>query len=233
MNEQQASSLKGKFIVFDGPDGAGKTTQRGLLAKSLEDVGVATVCCRDPGGTEIGDRIRSVLLDYDLSQMNVSCETMLFMASRAQLLQEVIKPALEDHKTVLCDRFVTATCAYQGAAGYDPNRAIELARFAIEDSWPDVTVILDVNAEEGFSRTKRKASHVGKNRKSSGDALSLFDVGQTDAMEARSLDFHRRVRKMFLKVQDYYPTPVVHVDGRGDEQTVHNNVVEAIVHVTG
>ena len=233
MNKQQATALHGKFIVFDGPDGAGKSTQRELLAKALTENNIATVSCRDPGGTEIGDRIRSVLLDYDLSTMNVSCETMLFMASRAQLVHEVIKPALADHKTVLCDRFVTATCAYQGAAGYSPERVIELARFAIDDCWPDVTIVLDVNAEEGFSRIGRKPKHAGKNRQRFSGAPTLFADDQTDAMEARSIDFHRRVRQMFLSVQDCYPAPVTQVDGRGDEQAVHEKIVEAILHVIG
>ncbi len=112
-------SLGGKFIVFDGPDGCGKTTQRDLLARHLEDQGLNVVTCKDPGGTEIGDRIRHILLDFDLSEMDVCCETLLFMASRAQLVGEVIDPALKQNKVVLCDRFVSATCAYQGAAGYD------------------------------------------------------------------------------------------------------------------
>ena len=112
------NTLAGKFIVLDGPDGAGKSEQHRLLAKTLEQAGIDVESCRDPGGTEIGDRIRKVLLDYDLSTMNVSCEALLFMASRAQLIAERIRPALDAGKTVLCDRFVTSTCAYQGAAGY-------------------------------------------------------------------------------------------------------------------
>ncbi len=222
-------TLQGRFVVFDGPDGAGKSTQRLLLADRLEAAGAEVVSCRDPGGTQIGDRIRRVLLDYDLSTMNVSCETLLFMASRAQLLAQVIRPALESEKTVLCDRFITSTCAYQGAAGYDPQRVIELARFAVGDCWPHVTVILDVEADEGFARVGRKAHHAGKNRgKSSGEAM-LFDGARPDAMEARSIDFHRKVRSLFLDVHKYYPTPVVTVDGRGDMDTVHTRVVEVLL----
>ena len=148
---QLADRLRGKFVVFDGPDGAGKSTQRERLAKTLGSAGADVVSGRDPGGTEIGDRIRAVLLDFDLSRMDVGCETLLFMASRAQLVAEVIRPALTVGKTVLCDRFVTSTCAYQGAAGYDPKRIIDLARMAIGDCWPDVTIILDVDVEEGFA----------------------------------------------------------------------------------
>ncbi len=220
--------LRGKFLVFDGPDGCGKSTQQRLLAEVLEAAGAEIVSCRDPGGTEVGDRIRSVLLDHDLSTMNVNCEALLFMASRAQLVAKVIRPALESNKTVLCDRFVTSTCAYQGAAGYDPKRIIELARFAIDDCWPDLTVILDVDVEEGFERIGRKPHHAGKNRQRSAGEPTLFQGSRPDAMEARSIDFHRRVRQMFLEVHQYYPVPVVTVDGRGDADTVHQRVLEAL-----
>lgn len=223
--------LRGKFLVFDGPDGAGKSTQRELLGDALRSLGGGVVSCRDPGGTAIGDRIRSVLLDNDLSTMAVNCETLLFMASRAQLVSEVIKPALEDGKTVLCDRFVTSTCAYQGAAGYDPKRVIELARFAIGDCWPDLTVILDVDAEEGFDRIGRKPHHAGKNRRRTAGEGTLFDGARPDAMEARSIEFHRRVRQIFLQLHEYYPKPVITVDGRGDVNAVHERIVERLLSV--
>jgi dTMP kinase len=220
--------LRGKFLVFDGPDGAGKSTQRELLAKVLMDAGGQVVSSRDPGGTEIGDRIRSVLLDYDLSIMDVNCEALLFMASRAQLVAEVIRPALAEGKTVLCDRFVTSTCAYQGAAGLDPRRVIELARFAIDDCWPDLTVVLDVDSLEGFERIGRKPHHAGKNRQRSAGKATLFDDTQPDAMEARSIEFHRRVRQIFLNLHEFYPTPVVVVDGRGSMEAVHRQILEVL-----
>ncbi len=229
MNISELSKkLRGKFLVFDGPDGAGKTSQREMLNQTLQDAGLTTVCCRDPGGTEIGDRIRSVLLDYDLATMDVACETLLFMASRAQLLAKVIKPALNEGKTVLCDRFVTSTCAYQGAAGYDPKRVIELARFALGDSWPDVSIILDVDPDIGFERIGRKPHHAGKNRQKNTGTASLFEGCQPDAMEARSVDFHRRVRELFRNVGTYYPTPVVSVDATGKPDAVHKAVLEAL-----
>ena len=227
-----ASRLQGTFIVFDGPDGSGKSKQSELMSNVLTAAGVETVSCRDPGGTEIGDRIRSVLLDHDLSTMDVNCEALLFMASRAQLLAEVIKPALDAKKTVLCDRFVTATCAYQGAAGYDPRGVVELARFAIGDCWPDITIILDIDVEEGFRRIGRKPHHAGKNRgKDSGQGMLIDDARPADAMEARSTEFHRRVRQMFLAVHEYYPTPVTTIDARGDLEVVHQRVLEGLQRV--
>lgn len=228
-----AEKLRGKFVVFDGPDGSGKSTQRQRLADALEGGGLQVVCCRDPGGTEIGDRIRSILLDHDLTNMDAACETMLFMASRAQLVAEVIRPALSAGKTVLCDRFITSTCAYQGAAGFEPKRVIELARLAIGDCWGDITLVFDVDIEEGFARIGRKPHHAGKNRRRSAGEGTLFSGSQPDAMEARSIEFHRKVRDLFLSVHEYYPTPVITLDGRGDVETVHQRVLAELGRVTG
>ena len=114
---QLAEKLAGKFIVIDGPDGAGKTTQVDMLAEFLGAAGVDLCRVRDPGGTAIGDKIREILLDRSHDQMSVECELMLYMASRAQLMAEVIGPSLEQDQCVLCDRWVASTMAYQVAAG--------------------------------------------------------------------------------------------------------------------
>ncbi len=219
--------LRGKFIVFDGPDGCGKSTQREKLGRRLAASGLDVVHCKDPGGTNIGDRIRHVLLDYDLNEMDVRCETFLFMASRAQLAGEIIEPALAGGKTVLCDRFVSATCAYQGAAGYDVARILEVARYAIGDTWPDLTFVLDVDVEKGFQRTGREPHHAGKRRRHVGQQ-GLFDDAHTDAMEARPIEFHRRVRQTFLRLAEFYPRPVRIIDARGPADEVHEAVWEAL-----
>ncbi|MFQ5413704.1 MAG: dTMP kinase [Phycisphaerae bacterium] len=227
-----AHHLQGRFIVFDGPDGAGKSTQLTLLADRLTTGGADVVCCRDPGGTTIGDRIRSVLLDFDLSTMDVACETMLFMASRAQLVAEVVRPAMNLRRTVLCDRFVTATCAYQGAAGYDVRRVIDLAGFAIGDTWPAVTLVLDVDADEGFARIAQTPAPRRKRRARPGPASGPSAGATPDAMEARPIEFHRRVRERFLELHETYPAPIVVLDGRGDVETVHHRVLECLGRVT-
>lgn len=221
--------LAGKFIVLDGPDGCGKSTQQSMLAERLMQLGLEVVCCRDPGGTVIGDRIRSVILDYDIEPMNVRCETLLFMASRAQLVGEVIGPALAQGKTVLCDRFVSSTCAYQGAAGFDPKRVIDLAWHAVGGLWPWLTLIVDVETDVAFARIGRPAGRLKPSYRDTGQTV-LFTDAVHDAMEMRSPEYHRRVRQNFLDLAPYYPAPIVRVDGQPPAEVVHRSVIEAIVH---
>jgi dTMP kinase len=220
--------LTGKFIVFDGPDGSGKSTQSRLLGEALTAAGLDVVYGKDPGGTEIGNRIRHEVLGHDLSKMDPRCETFLFMASRAQLVGEVIAPALQAGKVVVCDRFVSATCAYQGAAGYDIHRIIELAHYAIGETWPDLTLILDVGVERGFERTGRKSHHAGKHHRRHAGQQTLFDDARTDAMEARPIAFHRAVRENFLRLPDIYPRPVRIIPAGDDTAEVQAAVWEVL-----
>ena len=222
------ASLAGRFFVLDGPDGSGKTTQQTRLREHLESCGLEVVCCRDPGGTQIGDRIRSVLLDYDLEKMNVRCETLLFMASRAQLCHELIQPALEAGCVVLCDRFVSATCAYQGAAGFDSRKIIELAWHAIGDLWPHLTIIVDVPTDVAFERLGRTVARSAKVDRDKGQTV-LFPDAVPDAIETRPQSYHSRVRENFLELPGYYPTPVAVVDGSKDSDTVFAEVLQAVV----
>ena len=222
------SKLAGKFIVFDGPDGSGKTTQLKLLAERLTAAGLEVVRGKDPGGTPIGNQIRKILLEGDLAEMDVRCETFLFMASRAQLVSEVVDPALAAGKVVLCDRYISSTWAYQGAAGYDVAHIVELGRLAVGATWPHLTIIVDVPAEDGLQRTGRKPHHAGRNRKNgSGQGLLLGDA-QPDAMEARPIAFHRKVRQLFLQLPPDYPGKAVVIDGRPAAEQVHERVWETI-----
>ena len=223
--------LAGKFIAFDGPDGSGKGTQIRMLADALGGAGLEVVRGIDPGGTEIGDRIRAVLLKHDLARMDVRCETLLFMASRAQLVGEVIEPAIKAGKVVLCDRFISATCAYQGAAGYDIEQIIKLGYFAVGQTWPHLTFIVDVPVEEGFRRTGRKPHHAGQRRKNDGQQGLLLDDIQPDAMEARSIEFHRRVRKLFLNLPADYPGRVEVIDGMRPTEAIHAGIMELLARV--
>ncbi len=220
--------LKGKFIVLDGPDGCGKTVQLELLAVRLKDEGIPTVQTNDPGGTPIGDQISS-LLKYDAKgHMDAVTEAMLFMASRAQLVAEVVKPAVETGKTVLCDRFISSTCAYQGSSGYPVEKIIELGRFAVGDIWPDLTVIIDVPVEEARERTGHKRYQKTKVNHKYANQGFLFDNVVADRFDSRTLEYHRRVRKWFLEIGKYYPGAAEIIDGRGDIQAVHKKICQLI-----
>jgi len=201
-----ADQLAGRFIVVDGPDGAGKSTQVERLAGWLEAAGVPVVVTRDPGGTAIGERVREILLDVGAGEMGVECEMMLYMASRAQLVAEVVRPALAAGKCVLCDRFVSATVAYQGAGGADTHDILTVARAAIGDTWPDLTVILDIDAEAGLARTG----------------------GDPDRMEAKNAEFHRRVRSAFLQQTEARPERFAVVDARGKPEEVTERLCQAL-----
>lgn len=207
------AKLAGRFIVFDGPDGCGKSTQLARLGEGLTGAGVPWIGVRDPGDTAIGEAIRKILLGPDHADRDPRCELMLFMASRAQLVAEKIRPALAAGKTVLADRYVSASCAYQGAGGLAVSEILKIAKFAAARTWPDLTVILDIPARAGLDRirTRRDGIH--------------------DTMEGRSLAYHERVREIFLELPERYPAPVVVVDGRGDADAVHERIVERLTSV--
>jgi len=229
INKNLKSKFAGKFIVLDGPDGCGKTVQLELLAKYLENHGLSVAQTTDPGGTKIGNQI-SRLLKYDAQGvMDVCTELMLFMASRAQLVGEVIKPALEAGKTLLCDRFISATCAYQGSSGYPVEKIIELGKFAVGDVWPDLTIIIDIPVSEGLERTGRKPYQKTKVNHKDADQAYLFENVVVDRFDSRPLEYHRKVRKEFLRLPDYYPGLVKIVDGsQGDIEAVHEKLKQVI-----
>lgn len=225
--------LRGKFIVFDGPDGSGKGTQIERLKALIESRTGQWVDAKDPGGTVIGDRIRHVLLGYDLSDMNPRCETLLFMASRAQLVAEIVEPAIGGGKTVIGDRFISATCAYQVAAGFPRDDVIKLGQLAVGETWPDLTIILDVPTEVGFERTGRKPHHArqtGRRRRDSGDQLNMFADAQVDAMERRPIEYHRKVREAFRDLPNFYPSPVVIINADRDPDETFADVTDALDH---
>lgn len=169
----------GKFIVLDGPDGCGKTTQSELLTKWLENGGVKTASFRDPGGTAVGEQIRQILLNPENTAMSERTELLLYMAARAQLWKEEISPALETGKCVVLDRWLSSTCAYQGyAGGLGIENVIKLANDCLERVWPDLTIVLDIDLDVSTGRLS----------------------STPDRMEQKGKTYHAKVRDGFLEL---------------------------------
>jgi len=201
------SKLQGKFIVLDGPDGCGKSTQAKLLAEWLQKQDVPTISFRDPGDTAIGEKIRQILLSPEYNAMSTQTELLLYMASRAQLWAERIAPALEENKYVVLDRWLSSTCAYQGhAGGFGMDKVIKIATDCLERVWPDLTMILDVDLQRASQRLNR----------------------QLDRMEQKGDGYHQRVREGFLQLAEQQENFLV-VDASVDIETVHEKIIE-IVH---
>jgi dTMP kinase len=198
--------LSGRFIVLDGPDGCGKSTQVRRLCQALESQGVDVVTFRDPGDTQIGEQIRKILLNPEHARMSNMTELLLYMASRAQLWSEKIRPALEGGRCVALDRWLSSTCAYQGhAGGFGMDRVIAVAEQTLERVWPDLTVILDVDGETAAGRMQR----------------------ELDRMEQKGGDYHRKVREGFLELARGRKDFAV-VDAGRDIEAVHQEVVKAV-----
>ncbi len=198
--------LEGKFIVLDGPDGCGKSTQAKLLAQWLGANDVETSRFRDPGDTAIGEKIREILLNPEHLAMNTRTELLLYMAARAQLWGEKIAPALQDNRCVVLDRWLSSTCAYQGhAGGFGTDKVVAIAADCLERVWPDLTIILDVDLDTAATRLDR----------------------QLDRMEARGNNYHKEVREGFLQLANKRKDFLV-VDASANVETVHRNVTEQI-----
>ena len=203
------------FIVLEGPEGAGKSTQLRLLTEWLVARGREVVAVREPGGTVLGDEIRRILLDPE-SDIVPSAEALLFMSSRAQLVERVLRPALDARAIVLVDRFFLSTYAYQGAGRGIPDADLVAAnRMATAGLMPDLTVLLDLPTEEGLSRVARRGAH--------------------DRIEQATSAFHARVAAEFRRFttaewQQQHPEcgPIAVVDARGSEGEVFNRIHELL-----
>jgi len=199
------------FVTFEGPEGAGKSTQIRRLASELEARGYSVVATREPGGTAIGEAIRQILLAPEHSAMLPETEALLNTAARAQHVAEVIQPALAAGKVVLCDRFVDSTLVYQGAGrGLPTSELLALQRFATRGLWPDLTLLLDLPVEVGQAR-----------RRASGEPLSRFD--------ADALGFHERVRTGFLALARDDPARWRIIDAAQSEEAVAREVLAVVL----
>jgi len=200
--------MHGLFITFGGPEVSGKTTQIAMLAERLRTAGRAeVVTTREPGGTPAGEAIRGILQhDTAGSDICAATETLLFEASRAQLVQRVIRPALQRGAIVLCDRFADSTTAYQGyGRGYDIEALLQLHEFALAGTWPDLTLLLDLEVATGFRRIQAR-----------GGGVAGFD-----RMERESAEFHQRVAAGFREMAVRWPGRFRRVDAAGPVAEVH------------
>ena len=201
------------FITFEGLDGSGKTTQVKTLAADLKARGRDVLLTREPGGTLIGDKIRSVLQDRANTAMTSQTELLLFCASRAQIVSEVIRPRLDAGGVVICDRFADSTLAYQGyGRGLDLAFLRQLLTFATGGLKPDLTLYLDIPPEDGLAR-RRQASLFGE------------EFSRIDQLE---LDFHRRVHQGYLELIAAEPERWIVIDANQPAEQVQTAILDVI-----
>ncbi|MDE6550831.1 MAG: dTMP kinase [Clostridia bacterium] len=200
---------KGAFITIEGCEGVGKSTQTAMLKNYFESINRDALFLREPGGTDISEKIRSVILDTSNVGMSGICEALLYSAARAQLIEEVIAPALAAGRIIVCDRFTDSTFAYQGCArnlGEDViTRLNDIACCGIS---PDITIFLDLEPEAAF---KRKGG---------------ADTG--DRLECAGIEFHRRVYEGYLKCAKAYPSRFRRVDASSDAEVIHREIIELL-----
>jgi dTMP kinase len=197
------------FFSLDGLDGSGKSTQCRLLVDWLEQQRHAVTFCIDPGGTPLGTRIREILLDRR-QEMSVTCEMLLFMASRAQLVADVVRPALERGRVVVSDRFLLANVVYQGhAGGLKPEQVWDIGRVATGGLEPALTLVLDLPVETALARK----------------------TGTADRLESRDITFHQRVREGFRTEASRAPDRIRLVDATRPISQIHAQIVEEVQRV--
>ena len=199
------------FITFEGPEGSGKSTQITLLAHTLRQQGFSVVQTREPGGTSIGDQIRAVVHHVENTRMAAAAELLLYSASRAQLVHEVIRPSLTAGKIVLCDRYADSTIAYQGyGRNLDLDALHQITRFATGGLKPDLTLLLDIDVECGLAR-----------RTNGGEEMNRLDL--------ETVAFHRRVRAGYHKLAAAEPARWVIVDADREVTAVQEALLQIIL----
>jgi dTMP kinase len=209
--------MRGKFITFEGLDGCGKSTQLEKLAAVLRVRGIDVVTTREPGGTIIGERIRAVLLDSRTAGLDPHAEMALMFAARAQLIAEVIGPALQDGQWVLCDRFTDSTEAYQGGGRQLGSDAVlQLHQALCRGLWPDLTILMDCDVSSSVGRARRR------------NRAAAEETPDENRFEKESYAFFTRVRDAFLQIAQREPQRVVLVDARPKLEIVHPQIVRVV-----
>ena len=205
--------LAGTFISFEGIDGSGKSTQLRLLANFLKSNGCEVLLTREPGGTPVGNRLRSALLDAQ-EEVDPLTELLVFAADRAQHVRRVLRPALESGQVVFSDRYADATVAYQGAGrGFAPELIAEIIALATEGLKPDLTVLFDLTVEDSTARTRRRSN--GKQK--------------SDRLDAETDEFHTRVRDAYLAIARVEPERVKIVETNHPVGITHERLKEIVI----
>jgi dTMP kinase len=208
--ERENPMPKPLFISFEGPEGSGKTSVIQNIYKVLQDSGQDVIVTREPGGVKISEEIRNILLDNQHLGMDPKTEALLFAASRRQHVIEVIKPALDANQTVLCDRYIDSSLAYQGhARGIGIEEVYQLNLFAIESLMPDLTLFIDVRPEVGLARVKNNQREM-------------------DRLDNESLTFHEKVYEGYMKLTEIEPDRIKIINGN---QPIENVVQDALKHI--
>lgn len=203
--------MRGIFISLEGPEGSGKSTHAKHLIKQLEDYGYEVVAVREPGGTNTGEAIRNILQhDSTGEEIHPETETLLFAACRAQLVHAVIQPALATGKCVVSDRFIDSATAYQGyGRGFGIKAVTNVNEFAVRDTMPDLTILLDITVDDGFERIIARNKTQGK---------------ELDRMERAGKEFHNKVRNGYLEIARLNPDRVTIINSFRDMNEVSNDI---------
>lgn len=201
--------MKDLLITMEGPDGAGKSTQIVLLKEYLEGKGYRVLVTREPGGNSISEAIRGIILNKEYTQMSYMTELLLYAAARAQLVSEVMKPALAKGMIVICDRFVDSSVVYQGIArGLGIDTAYKVNEYALQGISPMLTIHMDLDAEEGLRRKKNQA--------------------ELDRMEAAGLEFHKKVAEGYRTLAAQNAERIVSIDATLPIEEIHVKIKEAV-----
>lgn len=201
--------MKGKFITFEGCEGSGKSTHVALFKEYLDRNGIDYLFLREPGGTDISEKIRSIILDINNDEMSDYAEALLYASARAQLIDEKIIPALNDGKLVVVDRYIDSSFAYQGyARGLGIDFIKKINCYAIEKCMPDCTVFLDISPKQAFER------------KGGAD--------KDDRLELSGMEFHENVYKGYLKLIESDPSRFIVINPSGTKQETHEQIINAI-----
>lgn len=198
---------KGLFITLEGPDGSGKSTQASYLREYFDEMGIECVFTREPGGTHIGEMLRKIILDKENHEMCDMTEALLYAASRAQHVEELIRPALISGKVVVCDRFIDSSIAYQGYGRNLGDSVRQINEHAVGDCMPDLTFFMDLPPSVGMSR---------------------IDEDVQDRLEQEKLDFHNRVFGGYKEIAKYYPERFIDIDARRDKEAIRDDLISAI-----